>query len=467
MATKKKEETKLTKNLGYYGEKFQNKFIKNLLNNPGDFEEICGYLHASDVDNPALQIIVQTMLDYRDKKGRPVTWKELEYALKEKVTTEEKEKEVKAAFKAVVEADDDAMDDVATIGITFLKQQEMRRILLSSISKLENDGYGTDSVENTIDKLRTIEKKTQAKYFSPYSLFEQVMSEGLDEKITTGIPELDIQMNGGLTRGTTGFLVAGTGAGKTTLMTRMATMIAATGYKVLYLSFEDKETDLMRKVYAAMTGLYSHSFTNNNPEAKQALADACKNNANFRNVCSKEERIRFLHLTNGETTVEELKTQVRSLMKATDFRPDVIFLDYMSCLQASSDKRMAITNEYQALERAIKKLDAFANEENIGLWVAQQTNRNGQTNENKYSPEANIQGSFRLLQTASAVLYLERVDAENDFNRANLMLRKCRGGELRNWNNIYLNNGTCQLDLSGAMNHFDPDSKFEALINGQ
>ena len=464
MAYKKKEENKLQKNLHFYGTNFEYKFVKSLIENPSDFNEIYAYLHPGDVEDKGLQLVIKTMLAYNDRKGRPGTWKELEYAIKDQVDTEEDAKEAKDAFIKAFQSDNDAMDDVSAIGIKFLKQQEAKRIYGLCSSKLDKDGYTPDGIENAIDLLRSIEKKTQAKYDSPYSLFKQVMSEGPDERVTTGIPQLDRQMNGGLGKGTTGILVAGTGVGKTTLMSYMATMIAAAGYKVLYLYFEDKPSDMQRKVYAAITGLNTNAFMNNNPDAEIALRNALDECPEFKNALDGKENLRYLKLVNGETTVEELKIQVRSLMKRDGWKPDVVFLDYMSCIQSSSDKRLAIDKEYQTLERAMKKIDAFAAEENFAFWVAQQTNRSGAKGESDDTPEANVQGSYRLLQTASAILYLERNrDYGDDINRANLRLRKCRGGELKDWYGVYLNNGTCQLDLEdggGEYSCMDPDREF-------
>lgn len=463
MAYKKKEEKKIQKNLHFFGSSFEYKFVKSLIDNPSDFNEIFAYLHPTDVEDKGLQLVIKTMLDYNEKKGRPGTWKELEYALKEEVDSEESLKEAKEAFIKANQSDDDAIDDVSTIGIRYLKQQEAKRIYSICEDKLDKDGYTPDGIEKAIDLLRSIEKKTQAKYDSPYSLYKVVMGEGPDERVTTGIAQLDKQMNGGLGKGTTGILVAGTGVGKTTLMSYMATKIAAAGNKVLYLYFEDKPSDMQRKVFATITGLNTNAFMNNNQDAVTALRKAITEHPEFKNVVAAKENLRFLKLVNGETTVEEIKIQVRSLMKRDDWKPDVVFLDYMSCIQSSSDKRLAIDKEYQTLERAMKKIDAFAAEENFAIWVAQQTNRSGAKGESDDSPEANVQGSYRLLQTASAILYLERShDYGDDFNRANLRLRKCRGGELKDWYGIYLNNGTCQLDLGEDNNYggINPDRTF-------
>lgn len=461
MATKKKEETKIEKTLNYYGNQFEYKFVKSLIENPEEFNEVANYLHTTDFSVPGIQEMIRQMLAFYDKKGRPATWKELEYLIKDKVDTEEKLKEVKEAYQTTKEIDCDALDDVSEIGIKFLKKQEMKKILLTAADKLEKKGYTPESLGDTIDELRNVERKTKALYTTPYSLFDLVMTESVDKRITTGLPQLDDKMNGGLPKGTLGLLIAGTGVGKTTMMTTMATLITACGYKVLYLYFEDKETDMVRKACSVITGIRTNDFTNNNQEAKEALQKACKDNPCFSKVFSKEGNLRFLRLVNGETTIEEIKSTVRTLEHRDGWKPDVIFLDYLSCIQSSSDKKLAIDKEFQTLDRAMKKLDAFAQEEDLAIWVAQQTNRSGAKDDTKSDRTANIQGSYRITQTASVILYLEKDRDAGDYHRANLYLDKCRGGELGEWRNIYFNNGTCQIDLGDTdINCFNPDKAF-------
>lgn len=460
MPTKKKEELVNKNSLNYYGTQFEYKFIKSLIENPEDFNEISSYLHPSDVSDPGLQEMVRQMLAFNDKKGRPATWRELEYLIKDKVDTEEKLHQVKDAYAQTKDIDCDALDDVSEIGIKFLKKQEMRRILLSAADKIEKNGYTPETLGDTIDNLRTVERKTKALYTTPYTLYDLVMSETIDKRITTGIPQLDEKMNGGLPKGTLGLLIAGTGVGKTTMMTHMATMITASGCKVLYLYFEDKDTDMIRKSYSVITGVQTKDFTNNNEEAKRALQMACKEHPNFARVCSKENNLRFLRLANGETTIEEIKSIVRTLEHRDGWKPDVIFLDYLSCIQSSSDKRLAIDKEFQTLDRAMKKLDAFVQEEDFAIWVAQQTNRSGAKEDTKSDRTANVQGSYRITQTASVILYLEKLRDSTDYNRANIYLDKCRGGELGEWRDVYFNNGTCQIDLGETMTAFNPDKAF-------
>ena len=115
-----------------------------------------------------------------------------------------------------------------------------------------------------------------------------------------------------------------------------------------------------------------------------------------------------------------------------------------------------MTNEFQALERSMKRIESFAQEDDIAIWVAQQTNRDAFKEEtSKNNRIGNVQGSFRITQPASFILYLNRNSDEK--NRANLYLDKCRGCEPKSWENIYLNNGNMEIDLSGCVENENVD----------
>ena len=459
MATKKYT---LTKSFSYYGESFQYKFVKGLMDNPMEFQEIAPYLKPTDFSVPGVSIMVKEMLQFNEKRNRVPSWKELEYIIKDSLKTEDDVRQAKDAMQTVKESDDDAISSVLEIGINFVKQEEALRILGSSSDAIKNKGFSTDIIGDILDRLRSIETKTRTDYSTPLTLWNKMVNEGVDERITTGIPELDKQMNGGLARTTTGLLIAGTGVGKTTLMSNMAVMGAILGNNVLYIYFEDKDTDITRKAYSVITNIPTTAFFKGSEylnDAVDAVKNVMKENPDIREAFN--SRLKHMRLPNGETTIEELKTKVRSLERKEDWKPDIIYIDYIGCLQSSSDKKMAIDKEYATLERCMKRLDTFAQEENCAIWVAQQTNRDGAKMDGKNDRMANIQGSYRLVQTASAVLYLERNrEDQNDYNRANLYLDKCRGGQLKEWHNIYLNNGTCQIDMSETIVTFDPDSEF-------
>ena len=94
---------------------------------------------------------------------------------------------------------------------------------------------------------------------------------------------------------------------------------------------------------------------------------------------------------------------------------------------------------------------------------------------------ATIQGSYRAIQPATRVLYLERDENAGDINRANLYLDKARNATTAEWKGVYFNNATCQIrlddliadDSEEVINSFDSrakeltDNKLKLINNGK
>lgn len=446
---------------GKYGEAFPYKLVKSFIENPTNFAEIEGYIDPTLFDNSGLGLglVVKAIKNFHEDRGFMPGYSDLEYYIKETIKDQGDMRAAYTAFKKITESKMmEGIDTVATQGIDFIKQQEAMRQLDNARKSIKASGYSTERIVRIIEGLQGIENSGGSEYFSPVSLLEKVLAEDIEEKVITGIKELDEHLGGGVPKGTTNMLLAGTGAGKTTLFSIMACRTAQSGRRVLYISFEDKDTDFARKFYSVVTGEYTSNFYKGSEKYEQAAA---KLNNLFSMKPSIKERldkdyIRVLRLPNGDTTVDNIKNAVRRMIVG-GWRPDVVFIDYLSCIKPSTDGKLSIDKEYAAYERCVKRLDAFAQEENFVLWLAQQFNREGCKFDSSYNRLGSIQGSFRVTQTASVILSLIRdTDDTSDYNRVNIYLDKSRFSSLTQWEGVYLNNGTCQIDLSSG------DSLFES-----
>lgn len=448
----------LKKDLEYFGDGFQYRFVKSLIEKPSDFVEIESYLNPKLFNDPGLVEILEKIKDFYKEKSRVPSYVDLEYYLKDNVKKQEELDLVYSSFKKIKdESLFDGMAEANDIGLKYVKEKETLHQLELAKTSITRSGYESDRLSRIIEGLQGIENNGNVECINPGEMFSEIMTESKSERITTGIELLDKQMNGGLARSTTGLLIAGTGVGKTTLFSIMACRGAIKGNKVLYIFFEDKDTDFCRKFYSNITGRFTDDFHSDSPnckDAENAVREEFRKHPEIREAFF--NNVKAIRMVNGETTVDMVKAKIRSLI-VNGWKPDVVYLDYIQCMKSSTDGKMSIDKEYATLDRCMKRLDAFAQEENFALWVAQQTNRDGNKKEST-DRIGNIQGSFRLCQTASAILYLERNNEDDsDYNRINLYLDKCRGASLGAWKSAFMNNGTCQIELEG----YDPTSPFD------
>lgn len=444
--------TKINKSdLGYMGSKTQKQIVKIMIENP---KWLSIYLDCIKKDKSLFSVkYLDVIIDFTKRefetKGVTPSYAAISAFLKADICkTDEEYDEAKALVLEL--KGDTLLQDIQvgeTTGMDALKKAELLYTLDNSRAKIENmKGFDETLVSNIQENFGKIMRVSSSKIEDCFvsSLFPSICSDTPKERVRTGIKELDKQLNGGIPKGMLALLIAGTGVGKTTLGSIICCGSAVQGKKVMQIFFEDTKEDIARKHIAYLTNtptnkIYGETATN--------LINELMTDENYKDTLN--YRLRTVRMENGETTVETIRNYINTVMNNEGWKPDMIFIDYLSCLLPTENKTIAMQNEWQAWERCMKKLEVLAKDLNIVIWVSQQTNRNGMITTTAKERMANIQGSFRAIQPCSFVLYLDRtLTNDNDFNKASLYLDKCRGCQPCEWRDIYMNNGTCQIDLS-------------------
>lgn len=447
-------------NLGTLGPNGQYLIAKQLIENKEFFLKIEKSVNPNVFTDISLQKLMKIFISrYRDS-GELLSYKGLELLIRS-TTTPSEQTGYKAVFESLqAKAEETELKLAEETAEEFFKRMEANRIIDNFKSALKK-GYSVDKLGKYLQELQDIESvNTLYTPKSVDSLIDVTLSTPSTVRVATSIPELDSIFRGGFPKGSVSLLIAGTGVGKSTLGSIFCCNAAESGKKVLHIFFEDLETEIAQKYYAHLLNRNTFEFENlaTDTEKRKEIAKALRDISG--NACEfLKKNVKLFRMRNGETTVEDIMTEVRKLKTLEDWVPDLIFIDYFSCLRTTSNETIRMQNEWQAMERCMKKIELFANTENVAILVAQQTNRNGMDEDTASKRMANIQGSYRITQPASIILYLDRCGCEK--NRANLYIDKARGCDVNGkteFENIILDNGTCQIDLSGAVEAEDtPD----------
>lgn len=446
--------------LDFLGTQAQYLLVKSIIENKTLFLQVVNYLNPAVFTEEPLQGIVKIAKAEYDSKGSILGWRDIEYRLKEKLKTADEMEAYKRAFLKLKSEDTDGIITATEVGINHLKTLELRRILNNAREVIKDGGYTENRAEHIIEEIQAIDRiDTNEDVLTPEAFFELVVNSEKSPSTKTGFPALDKVMNGGLPKGNVGLIIAGTGVGKTTFGSALAMRSALAGNRVIHIFFEDNVSEIGQKYYATLTGRWTAEYNTTDPEKKEELRKEIMENDKFRSALA---RIMPKRMRNGEDRVEDVINFIRHKI-AEGQKPDVVILDYMSCLKLSSDKRFATDKEFELLEKAMKKLECFAHDEGIAIWVEQQTNRNGQRSDTKSDRIGNVQGSFRMTQPAAFILYLERSDIDK-WNRANVYMDKCRGCEPCEWTNILFNNGNCQIDFNDMDDNLPSTGEYNSAM---
>ena len=434
------------KDLGYLNEETQITIVKNIVENKEFFLSIHNILDQNlfsftNSSLSKLKEVVAIMLDTFNESGKIATYKDISIKLNSKARTDIDIEENEAVINILK---DDKYYDGSDIAMEEARSFFLRAALRGIGEKIkiaaENNLNIQDTYENYKERFEQIgQSSVEDKETNPIDLMDDIFSEELVERVPTGIPQIDLENIGGFEKRHVGLVIAGTGAGKTTFMTILANNAALAGKKVLHIFFEETEIEIGRKYIARNTGIFTNTMnaTGDYNLAKSLISSNTKKLL--------KENLRLKRMANGDTTPDMIKTTIIKLINK-GFKPDVVFIDYFSCLKKTGNDNTNMQNECQAGERAMKKLNQMAQDLDILIMVAEQTNRNGVKFETAHDRIANVQGSYRITQPCSYIFYLDRVGKA--MNEADLFLDKTRLGPKMEWRNIYLNNGNLELDLS-------------------
>jgi KaiC/GvpD/RAD55 family RecA-like ATPase len=181
------------------------------------------------------------------------------------------------------------------------------------------------------------------------------------ERLTTGVIDLDIPLDGGLGRGSLGVAVGGPGDGKSMFLSHVAAEALCHGLHVVYATLELPEAVVLGRLKANLTGCsISEIMDGRHDRAAQRLEGMLPYLGAFTTK----------YMTPGATTVTDLRIWVERCEEAAQRPVDLLVVDYADKLGAPKEQ-----NEYNAMKIVYEGLRHFAVERGLWAWTASQATR--------------------------------------------------------------------------------------------
>lgn len=422
-------------NFGQLGPAYQLTLLKLIIEDRKFSETIIEVLEPEYFDNSGMKFIVQNIKEYFDTFGKTVP----QYgAIEDQIRAESiSDTNRKSNLDMLLNIKNHVFEPGIIPGtkdkaLKFCKQQVVKK----AIKKIEEIIKKGDFQQyDTIEKIIQDALQVGVMGHEIEDVFDNVlMALQADNRrpIPTGIKGIDGILDGGLGRGELGVVLAPTGTGKTTLLTKFANAAYNSDYNVVQIFFEDNINNIKRKHFTIWTGI--------SPKDQPLEAEKIEEIVAERKRGSKGE-LRLLKLPSDSVTISEIKSKLRKL-QADGFRIDLITLDYVDCI---TPEKTNYNEDWKGDGAIMRQIETMTSEFDVAIWTATQGNRDSIKSEVVTADQ--MGGSIKKAQIGHVVLSIGKTLEQKEQNLATISLLKSRiGRDGVIFNNCKFNNEFLIID---------------------
>ena len=241
-----------------------------------------------------------------------------------------------------------------------------------------------------------------------------VLEDDYRHPIPMGIDGLDNLLNGGLAKGELGVILAPTGVGKTTILSKIANSAYNLGYNVLQIFFEDNPKIIQRKHFTMWTGIAPQELSENRDDVISKVNEIKANN---------EGKLILKKLPSDSLTLGQIKSQVRKII-AEGTKIDLIVMDYIDCVAA--EKNFS-GDEWKSEGNIMRQFEAMCYEFDVAAWTATQGNRSSISSEVVTTDQ--MGGSIKKAQVGHVIISVAKTLQQKELGLATIAITKSRLGQ--------------------------------------
>lgn len=270
-----------------------------------------------------------------------------------------------------------------------------------------------------------------------------------EDKIPFDLEKFNDITRGGVSKKTLNVIMAGTGVGKSMFMCHLASHYITVGKNVLYITLEMSEEKIAERIDANMLNM-------DIDDVLKLPEDIYTNRLN--KIKSKNVgRLIIKEYPTTSANVLNFKALLNDLWLKKDFKPDIIFVDYLNICSSSRAGHGGNVNSYTYVKMVAEELRGMAQEMNVPLWTATQVNRSGFDNSD---PDlTNTAESFGLPATADFMFVAITNDELEELGQVLFKQLKNRYGEISPKNKRFV------LGVKKArMKFFDLEPGAQAMV---
>ena len=425
-----------SKNFEYLGNTFQLQLLNQIVVDKDFSHSILDVIENNYFENKYFKIIIQMVKEYYLKYDHTPSFETLEQITKSELQQATASKIVLDTIKKIKDAPIDGVGFVQEKALKFCKQQELQKVMGKAQKIIDGGEFESyDTLEEMVKTALQVGSKDTS-ILDVFSNLDQVLEEDYRHPVPMGIPGIDRLLKGGLAKGEIGVILAPTGVGKSTILTKMANHAFNLGFNVLQIFFEDNSKVIQRKHFTLWTKIHPDDLSEKKDEVMAKVKEI---------EDSMPNKLILKKLPSDTMTMLQIKNQIRKMI-SDGIKIDMVVLDYIDCVVP--DKNLG--DEWKSEGSVMRAFEAMCHEMNIVGWTATQGNRSSISSEVVTTDQ--MGGSIKKAQVGHVIISVAKTLQQKELKLATIAITKSRiGDDGVVFENCKFDNAMIEIDTESSM----------------
>lgn len=400
-------------NFGYLGNTFQIQLINNILLDNEFANSIIDVIEQKYFDNQYFKLIIQMIKEYYYKYEHTPSYNTLEQIAKSEISSDIARKVVIDTLQNIKDTSNDGDSFVQEKALKFCKQQELKKVMQKAQTIIDKGDFESyDTVEEMVREALQV-GETDMGTSDVFFNLDEVLQDDYRHPVPMGIVGIDNLLKGGLAKGEIGVILAPTGVGKTTILSKIANNAFNLGYNVLQIFFEDNPKIIQRKHFTMWTQIPPDQLSDHKDKVLGKVREIKETVTN---------KLILKKLPSDSLNISQIKNQIRKMI-AEGFKIDLVVLDYIDCI--NPDK--VLGDEWKSEGSVMRGFESLCHELNIVGWTATQGNRSSISSDVVTTDQ--MGGSIKKAQVGHVIISVAKTLQQKEMNLATIAITKSRIGK--------------------------------------
>ena len=424
------------KNFEYLGSTFQLQLLNQIIVDKDFSRSIIDVMDSQYFENKYFKLIFQMIKEYYVKYEHTPNFDTLEQITKSELQQELASKIVLDTLVKIKDAPFEGSAFVQDKAMKFCKQQELQKALNKAQKVIDGGEFENyEQLETLVREALQVGEREDGMSDVFFNL-DDVLNEDYRHPIPMGIPGIDRLLKGGLAKGEIGVILAPTGVGKSTFLTKISNHAYNLGYNVLQIFFEDNPKIIQRKHITLWTKVHPDELSIKKDEVMTKVQEVRDSMTN---------KLILKKLPSDTMTMLQIKNQVRKMI-ADGIKVDMILLDYIDCVVP--DKNLG--DEWKSEGSVMRAFEAMCHELSIVGWTATQGNRSSISSEVVTTDQ--MGGSIKKAQVGHVIISVAKTLQQKEMKLATIAITKSRiGDDGVVFENCKFDNGMLEIDTESSV----------------